>query len=240
MAPKISIIVPAHNEEGSINKCIGPIMSACKYLDYEIVLVDDCSKDSTPQIVDRMAKKYKRVRAVHRKFPNGFGRAIKSGLEASKGKIIIPVMADLSDDPKTIPKLVEAVEDGYDIAIGSRFVPGGKLVDYPKFKYIAHRLYSIVVGIVFMRNIKDFSNAFKAYNSDVLKGFEINSEGFEITSEMILKPIAIHNAKVIEIPTTWKNRKKGKAKFTGLYKQGWRYGRVLIKCLSMKVLNRTN
>ena len=237
MAPKVSIIVPAHNEEGSITKCVGPLMNACKKLDYEIILVDDCSKDSTPQIVDKMAKKYRRVRAVHRNFPNGFGRAIKSGLKASRGKIIIPVMADLSDDPKTIPKLVGAVESGYDIAIGSRFVPGGRLVDYPKFKFIAHRLYSTVVGILFMRNIKDFSNAFKAYNSKVLKGFDINSEGFEITSEMILKPIALHKAKVIEIPTTWRNRKKGKAKFTGLYRQGWRYGKVLLEGLRLKVSN---
>jgi glycosyltransferase involved in cell wall biosynthesis len=235
MRPYVSIIVPAHNEEGNLKKCVSSLTKICKGINYEILIVDDCSKDKTGEIADSLARKYRNIRVVHRQPPNGFGRAIKSGLQASRGDIIIPVMCDLSDDPKTIMKMIKKIEQGYDIVIGSRFIKGGKLVDYPKLKYLAHRAYNTVLGIVFMRNIKDFSNAFKAYRRIVLKDIDIKSDGFEITSEMVLKPIIINGAKIVEVPTVWRNRKSGKAKFKGLLKQGVRYGRVLLECLVMKI-----
>lgn len=235
MKTKLSIIVPAHNEEGNITKCVRSLMKSCKGMNYEIVLVDDVSRDHTSQIVDSLSKKYKVVRAVHRKYPNGFGRAIKTGLESSRGDVVIPFMADLSDDPNTIPKMVRAIESGYDIAVGSRFVKGGGTVDYPYMKYIAHRLYNKVVALVFMKNVKDFSNAFKAYRKNIFRGIRINSDGFEITSEMILKPMIVRDAKIVEVPTVWRNRKSGKAKFTGLYKQGWRYGKIMLESLMLKL-----
>lgn len=235
MKPEVSIIVPAHNEEGNIVKCVSSLVKSCRKINCEIVLVDDASRDGTPKIVDRLARKYRNVRSVHRGYPNGFGRAIKTGLENSRGRIVVPFMADMSDDPDEVPRLVEKIREGYDIAIGSRFVEGGRLVDYPPLKYIAHRLYNTVVGLLFMKNIKDFSNAFKAYNRKILRGIEIKSNGFEITSEMILKPIAVHDASVAEVPTVWRNRKKGKAKFSGLFRQGWKYGGVLLEALMMRI-----
>lgn len=240
MKPEVSIIVPAHNEEGDIEKCVDSLLKSCRGLNYEIVLVDDASRDKTPEIVDRLAKKYKNIRAVHRKLPNGFGRAIRTGLENAHGEILIPFMADMSDDPNTIPKLVGKIKEGYDIAIGSRFVKGGKVVDYPKLKYAANRIYNKVVGALFRQNIKDFSNAFKAYRREILNGVDLQSNGFEITSEMILKPIAMKNAKVFEVPTVWRNRKTGKAKFKGLYKQGWHYGKIMLQSLKLKFLREKN
>lgn len=238
--PEVSIILPAHNEEENIAACVPPLARACRGLDYEILIVDDASRDGTLKVAKSLARKFKRVRVIHRTPPNGFGRAIKTGLENARGGIVIPFMADMSDDPRTIPRLVRKIEEGYDIAIGSRFVSGGKLVDYPLLKYLAHRTYSKVVSAAFMRNIKDISNAFKAYRREILYGIDITSDGFEITSEMILKPIALRDAKVAEVPTTWRNRKKGKAKFTGLYRQGWRYGRVLLGSLRLKAARPKN
>lgn len=235
MKNMLSIIVPAHNEEGNISRCVSSLMKACRGLDYEILLIDDVSSDRTPQIADALSKKYRVVRAIHRKNPNGFGRAIKTGLEKSRGTIVMPFMADLSDDPKTIPRMVGEIDRGYDIAVGSRFVKGGRTVDYPYMKYLAHRIYNTTLALVFMRNIKDFSNAFKAYRKTIFRGMEMESDGFEITSEMILKPMIVKDAKIIEVPTTWRNRKSGKAKFTGLYRQGWRYGRIMLGSLKLKL-----
>jgi glycosyltransferase involved in cell wall biosynthesis len=184
--------------------------------------------------VDGLSKKYSVVRTIHRKYPNGFGRAIKTGLENSRGTIILPFMADMSDDPRTIPKMVREIDAGYDIAVGSRFVEGGRTVDYPYMKYLAHRIYNKALALIFMKNITDFSNAFKAYRKSILRGVEIKSDGFEITSEMILKPMILKNARIKEVPTVGRNRKSGKAKFTGLYKQGWRYGRIMLEALKLK------
>ena len=235
MKPEISIIVPAHNEESNIAICVSELVRVCKQLDYEIVLVDDASKDKTPAIVNYLGGKNKNIKVVHRKPPNGFGRAVKTGLSKASGDIIVFVMADLSDDPHTVPKLVQKIKDGYDIAIGSRFVHGGKVIDYPLSKYIAHRIYNKVVGLVFRAGIQDFSNAFKAYRRSVLENIDVESNGFEITAELILKAIVLKKAKIVEVPTTWRNRKKGKAKFTGLYMQGMKYGKIFLRCLELRL-----
>jgi len=235
----VSIIVPAHNEEKNLPRCVSSLIKTCGGVKHEIIIVDDCSSDSTGKIADFLAKKNRNVRVVHRKMPNGFGLAIRSGLDAARGDILIPFMCDLSDDPKTILTMVDRLSDGYDIAIGSRFVSGGRLIDYPKMKYLAHRAYSTVVSVLFMKNIRDFSNAFKAYRRETLRGIKIGSTGFEITAEMILKPIALKKVRIIEIPTVWTNRKSGKAKFTGLFRQGLRYGRVMLDCLMLRVTGRS-
>ncbi|MBI4894366.1 MAG: glycosyltransferase family 2 protein [Candidatus Aenigmarchaeota archaeon] len=231
----LTIIVPAHNEEGNLSRCVSSLLRACRGLKFEILLVDDVSSDNTPKIVDDLSRKYRVVRAIHRKYPNGFGRAIKTGLENSRGSIVMPFMADMSDDPNTIPRMVREIEKGYDIVVGSRFIRGGRTVDYPYMKYLAHRIYNKALALVFMKNIKDFSNAFKAYRKSIFKNITINSDGFEITSEMILKPMVVNKVKILEVPTIWRNRKSGKAKFTGLYKQGWRYGRIMLEALRLRI-----
>jgi len=220
---KLSIVVPAHNEEDALTDVVGRIIfheGIGKYL-YELIVVDDCSTDRTPEILDELAKKWKIIKPIHRNGGPGFGRAMKAGIEAATGDAVVPVMADLSDDLDTIPLMAASIENGYDIAFGSRFVKGGKALDYSFPKLVANRLCNNVVSLFFGFPWKDTSNAFKMYRKGLITGLDLQSTGFEFCLELALKAM-MRGAKVVEIPTTWYQRKTGIAKLK-LLKAASRY-----------------
>ena len=231
---KISCIVPAHNEEGNIKNLIDglvPILSSQeKTSNYEIVLVNDNSTDNTSSIVDDLASNNSRIKPVHRKNTPGFGNAIKEGFKNASGDIIIPFMGDLSDDPKDISKLVEKIEEGYDIAYGSRFIKGGNTYGYPTAKKYANRIFNNIVRFLFGISHKDTTNAFKAYKKEVIDtiGIEnMEADGFDLTVEIPLKA-HILGFKSAEVPVTWQNREMGEAKLK-LSENGFGYGKRLLK-----------
>lgn len=117
--------------------------------DKKICLDNDNSTDNTPSIIDALANENPHIKPVHRASTPGFGNAIKSGLKHAAGDIVIPVMGDLSDNPTDIPKLVKKIEEGYDIAYGSRFIKDGSVEDYPIAKIFANRIFNNAVRFLF-------------------------------------------------------------------------------------------
>jgi len=231
----ISIVIPAHNEEGNLERCIDEIKRVLGKVDYEIVIVDDNSTDRTGEIADSLAGG--RIRVIHRKPPRGFGRAIKDGLRAARGDIIIPVMADLSDDPKDILKMVEKIEKGYDVVLGSRFIPGAEVDGYPPLKLIfGNRLFNNVFRILYFSKFKDITNAFKAYRRKVIESIDIEDDGFEITAEIAIKAM-IKGFKLEQVPVNWYGRKSGAPKMKFL-KVSFGYGRVLFGLWPKYILSR--
>ena len=231
---KISIVIPAHNEEGNLysllDKLIQVLENHAETEDFEIILVDDNSTDSTPAIIDDLAANDTRIRAVHRTDTPGFGNAIKTGFKSVSGDIIIPVMADLSDDSEDIPGLVRKIDEGYDIAYGSRFCKGGETVGYPKPKMLANRAFNNTVRLMFGIRHRDVTNAFKAYRREVLDTIGIDNleaDGFDLTVEIPLKA-HILGFKSAEVPVTWHGREHGEAKLK-LSENGHRYGMRLLK-----------
>lgn len=230
---KISIVVPAHNEEGNLNHLLDeliPVLERHRETeDYEIVIVNDNSSDRTPKIIDELAVGNSRIKAVHRSSDPGFGSAIKEGFKNATGDIIIPVMGDLSDDPEDIPKLVKKIEEGYDIAYGSRFIEGGATEGYPAAKMIANRAFNKSVRLLFGIRHKDITNAFKAYRKEVIEKIGIDnleSSGFDLTVELPLKA-HIMGFRSVEVPVTWNGRKRGQAKLK-LSQNATKYGRRLL------------
>jgi uncharacterized protein (TIRG00374 family) len=226
----ISCIVPARNEEGNIAAvldALSPVLAGSPLIrDYEIIIVDDNSTDATGRLIDALARKDSHIRPVHRRSDPGFGNAIKSGMAEAKGDIIIPFMGDLSDNPRDIPRLVERIDQGYDIAYGSRFVEGGKLYDYPRAKRIANRAFNNLVRLSFGIPYRDITNAFKAYRKEVLDTLGIDnleSAGFDLTVEI---PIKAHilGFRSSEVPVSWSDRTAGEAKLK-LSRNGSIYGR---------------
>lgn len=240
---KLSIIIPLHNEAANIQPLL---LSLTHTLDfhykdqYELVLVNDNSTDSTPSLIESYKSIYPQIKPVHRNHSKGFGNAVKSGLQASEGQILIIFMGDLSDDPSTIPRMTNAISQGYDIAYGSRFTEHGKAIDYPITKLISNRIFNNCVKLLFKMPHSDYSNAFKAYRREVIDAIGINnleSSGFDLTIELPLKA-HILNFKSIEVPTTWSNRKSGKANLK-LSQNATKYGIRLLK-LYIDLLNKTN
>lgn len=226
----ISCIVPARNEEGNLAAVIdalSPILKNSPLIhDYEIIVVDDNSTDSTGQLIDSLAQKDSHIHPVHRTTSPGFGNAIKSGMAEAKGDIIIPFMGDLSDNPKDIPRLVERIDEGYDVAYGSRFVEGGVLNGYPRAKLIANRAFNNLVRLSFGMPNRDITNAFKAYRREVLDTIGIDnleSSGFDLTVEI---PIKAHilGFRSSEVPVSWYDRTAGEAKLK-LSRNGSIYGK---------------
>jgi len=135
---RTSVVIPAYNEEGNLRRLVARLQEGLAdeafTHELEIVLVNDNSTDATGTICDELAAENDSITVVHRTANGGFGNAIKAGLAAASGEVIIPFMGDLSDDPRDIPALVDAIEDGYDVAYGSRFTSGGSVDGYPRLK----------------------------------------------------------------------------------------------------------
>jgi uncharacterized protein (TIRG00374 family) len=229
-AYSVSCIVPARNEEGNIAAVVdalSPVLISSPLIrDYEIIIVDDNSTDSTGRLIDSLAQKDLHIRPVHRTSSPGFGNAIRSGMAEAKGDIIIPFMGDLSDNPGDIPRLVERIDEGYDVAYGSRFADGGSLNNYPRAKLIANRAFNNLVRLSFGMPNRDITNAFKAYRREVLDTIGIDnleSGGFDLTVEI---PIKAHilGFRSSEVPVSWTDRTAGEAKLK-LSRNGSIYGK---------------
>lgn len=138
----LSLVVPAYNEE----KCIkSTIVTICSYLDkhnviYDVLVINDNSKDDTRNILVSLCKDLPQVRFIDNYYPNGFGFAVRCGLENFRGDAVAIVMADASDPPEFILEYYKKLCSGYDCVFGSRFVPGGKVYDYPPYKLVLNRM----------------------------------------------------------------------------------------------------
>jgi len=230
----VSIVIPAHNEEENIEKAVQhiiPVLNRTSLISsFELILVDDNSRDNTGEIIDRLARDDSHIRAVHRNTAPGFGNAVKTGLAAASNEVVVPVMGDLSDDPEDIIRLVEKISEGYDIAYGSRFIEGGELHGYPWQKLIANRLFNNSLRLSFGVPHRDITNAFKAYRKKVLDEIgvmNLESTGFDLTIEIAMKA-HIAGFSSVEVPVRWYDRTAGEAKLK-LSRNASVYGKRLIK-----------
>lgn len=232
---KVSCVIPAHNEEGNLEPLVAQLVSALgahgETRDYELVLVDDNSTDGTPRVVDQLAASNPRVVGVHRRSERrGFGYAIREGLSRATGDVIVPVMGDLSDDPRDIVAMVRRVEEGCDVVYGSRFGRGRRLRGYPRAKLLANRLFNGVVRLLLGIPHRDITNSFKAYRRPVIEAIgveNLRSTGFDISVELPLRAHLL-GFRSGEVEVSWKDREWGEAKLK-LRENATAYGLRLIR-----------
>ena len=220
----LSIVIPARNEEGCIQSTVEHLHLelGIHQVPHEIIVVDDGSSDSTWSILLELGKKIPVLRPVQNPEPHGFGRAITKGLDSMNGDSVVIMMADESDDPRDVVRYWRKLQEGYDCVFGSRFVKGGGVIDYPKFKLLVNRLANYFVRILFRHGLNDTTNAFKAYRREVIEGVRpILSPHFNITVELPLKAI-IRGFSFTTMPITWRNRRTGVAKLK-IKEMGSRY-----------------
>jgi dolichol-phosphate mannosyltransferase len=235
----LSVVIPAHNEEGSVEPTLRAIAErlTAESIRFEIVVVDDHSSDGTALVVAGVAETWPSVRCVPNLRANGFGNAIHTGLDSFAGDAVCIVMADASDDPRDIVAYWRKLQEGYDCAFGSRFVRGAQVVDYPQFKFALNRLANLFIATLFGVRYNDMTNAFKCFRREVITGIQpILSHHFNITVELPLKAM-VRGYSWTVIPTNWYNRKDGVSKFK-VKEMGSRYLFIVLYALIEKWLSR--
>jgi len=208
---KVSVVVPAHNEEQIIEKTLRKLETTLS-IDHETVVVDDCSSDKTPEIVEKLIEEFPNIRLVRRSTKPGFKEAVTAGFEKSTGDVVVPVMADLCDDVSTIPLMAQKVEEGYDVVCGSRHIAGGRMIDPPFIQSFFSRVVGFLAFFVLGVPTRDVTNAFKMYRKEVINNISIQGTAFDMSMELCLKAY-FKGYKIAEIPTTWKGRMVGESKF---------------------------
>jgi dolichol-phosphate mannosyltransferase len=236
---KLSVVIPAHNEEGSITETIDGLVErlAGAGIDYEIVVVDDSSTDRTRAVVHHVGAENPRVRYHASHYPRGFGFTVRAGLDVFEGDAVAVVMADASDDPADLVVYHKVLEDGYDCAFGSRFIRGARVYDYPRLKLVINRLANGFIRMLFRHGYNDTTNAFKAYRREVIQTVQpLLSNHFNLTVELPLKAIVRGHTYAV-VPITWRNRTAGTSKLS-MQEMGSRYLFIVLYALLERYLSR--
>jgi dolichol-phosphate mannosyltransferase len=221
---KLSIIIPGRDEAENLLACISELIDELiknKIL-HEVLVIDDGSTDNTHEVVTSMIKEYPHVRYIKNNAENGFGRAVRLGLEEFTGDAVAIMMADRSDSPKDLISYWRCIQDGNDCVFGSRFIKGGKVTNYPVAKLMVNRMVNTMIRFAFKIKCNDITNAFKMYRREVIEGCRpFISPHFNLTVEIPLKAIIRGYSWKVQ-PISWKNRTKGVAKLK-LREMGSRY-----------------
>lgn len=221
---KLSVVIPAHNEEEVVGETVEGIVSAlaAAEIEHEVIVVDDSSTDGTAAVVQGVAERHPQVRCLPSPFRNGFGFAVRAGLDAFEGDAVAIVMADGSDSPDDLVAYQRLLEEGYECAFGSRFVRGSRVIDYPRYKLVLNRIVNLGIRVLFRHGYNDTTNAFKAYRREVVENLRpFLSNHFNLTVELPLKAVVRGYSYGI-VPISWTNRQAGVSKLR-LNEMGSRY-----------------
>lgn len=221
---KLSVVIPAHNEEGSVAATVEGIAERLEResIEYDVLVINDASRDRTKEIVDAIGAENPRVRCLTSYHPPGFGFAVRCGLEQFGGDAVAIMMADGSDSPEDLVAYYRVLEEGHECAFGSRFVRGGRVIDYPRTKLIMNRIVNFGIRVLFRHRYNDTTNAFKAYRREVIEAVQpLLSHHFNLTVELPLKAI-VRGFDFEVVPISWTNRKAGVSKLA-LTEMGSRY-----------------
>ncbi len=209
----LSIIIPAKNEAENLQDIFKYFSIKLVDVDYEVIVINDFSSDETFIKAKDLFKNNNKFKIFDNK-KEGLGGAINLGIEKSSGDKVAIMMADLSDHIEDLIEYNNIMDEKkVDAVLGSRFIQGSKVKDYPIQKLILNRIFNFLVKIIFWNNFNDYTNAFKIYKRDALLNIRpLVSESFNIFLEIPLKIISRkYNYEII--PINWTGRKKGKAKF---------------------------
>lgn len=237
---KLSVVIPAYNEEGSIAETLETLIAVLEVegIEHEIVVVNDNSKDGTAQILAELQLRYPQINWHTNGGPNGFGYAIRYGLERFTGDCVAVMMADLSDSPDDLVRFYRTMQDEQvDCVFGSRWMKGGKVIEYPLVKRMINRAANRIIRMFMNIRYNDTTNAFKLYKKEVIAGVQpLLSPHFNLTIELPLKAI-IRGYTYTVVPNSWTNRKHGVSKLK-INEMGSRYFFILMYCFIEKYFSK--
>lgn len=237
---KLSVVIPARNEEGCIEATLRNLCAAleAETIQHEILAINDGSTDTTEEILRRLECELPSVRCLNNGPPHGFGLAVRRGLDNFTGDAVAIYMADASDRPEDLIAFFRAMQhENVDCVFGSRFARGGKTIDYPPLKLIFNRAANTFIQMLFALGYNDVTNAFKLYRRHVIDGLRpFLSPHFNLTVELPLKAI-VRGYSYTVLPNYWINRKTGISKLK-IQEMGSRYLFIVLYCFIERWLSR--
>jgi dolichyl-phosphate beta-glucosyltransferase len=226
----VSIVIPAYNEETRIIPTLEKVYRyfTSREMEFEIIVADDGSKDNTVQVVNKFSERYHGIRVLQHKQNKGKGAAVKTGVLDAKGDLILFTDADLSTPIEEFEKLKKAIDEGFDIAIGSRGLPDSKIVvSQPWYRRYIGKVFPYLVRLIVMRDFKDTQCGFKLFRKEAGRTLfsELKTEGFAFDVEILYRAIK-NGYKVVETSITWFNSLQSKV---GLVHEPFRMLRAIFK-----------
>ena len=201
-------MVPTYNEADSLPLLIERLSTAFDGREWEVVVVDDGSPDGTADIADGLNKSEHPVTVVRRSGKLGLASAVVAGFAAAKGDVLLVMDADLSHPPAVAPQLVDAIANGADLAVGSRYVKGGGAKDWPLRRRIVSRIACFMGNVLVP--VRDSTSGFFAIRRSVIDGVKLNPIGFKIGFEVMARGLY---KKAVEVPYVFLDRQLGQSKF---------------------------
>ncbi len=221
---KVSIIIPCYNEEKTLQQIIDKIYKL-KDLEKEVIIIDDCSSDSSRKIID-INLKNKIDKAVYNKKNYGKGYCIREGVRVSSGEIILIQDADLEYDPFEYHKLINPILNGSaDVVFGSRFTGSSEKRVLYFWHTLGNKFLTLLSNIFTNLNLTDMEVCYKVFKSDVIKDIKLEENRFGFEPEITAK-IARKNLRIFEVGISYFGRKYSEGK-----KITWRDGFSALRCI---------
>jgi glycosyltransferase involved in cell wall biosynthesis len=220
---KISIVIPTLNEEKNLPIVLREILNFFKRrkeYKYEIIVVDGFSTDKTVEIAKKFGAKilYDNI---------GKGSALRKGMKAAKGDIIITMDADCSHTGYELGLLIEGINAGFDICMGSRFIQGGGTKDMPWYRKLGNKFFVFLVNLLWHMNYSDLCYGYRSFRRSCIKKLNLKSNGFGIETEISIKA-AKKKLRVLEVPSYEKGRRYGEGKLR-TFRDGWIILKTILK-----------
>jgi len=214
------LVLPTYNEAKNIEKIMGAaaeVLAAAAPEGFRILVVDDGSPDGTGQIADAMQERHEWARVLHRTEKGGIGPAYLAGFERALSEgagFVMEMDSDFSHDPADLARLLEAARTDADLALGSRYVPGGGVSDWGLLRRLVSEGGSTYARIVLGLKVRDLTGGFKCFRAEVLEAIDfatVRSHGYAFQVELTYRTVQ-NGFRVVEVPITFREREHGESK----------------------------
>ena len=200
----LSVVVPVYNEEQTLATIIEKLLALPRLL--EIVIVDDCSTDRTPAILDALRVEHPELVATRHERNKGKTEALKTGFALTRGEIVIVQDADLEYDPKEIPEVIAPIIEGNaDVVFGSRFLVRKASRAVYFYHYLGNKLLTFLSNLATNINLTDVETCYKAFRGEIIRNIRIKSSGFGFEIEVTAK-VAKLKCAIYEVPISYYGR----------------------------------
>jgi dolichol-phosphate mannosyltransferase len=212
MTHELAIILPVYNEGEAVEAVLRGLSKAVA-TPHELVVVYDFDGDTTVPVIQRLAGEIPNLRGLRNDLGRGVLNAMKAGIAGTSAPYVLISMADGSDDPDAVDRMVELAKGGADVVSASRYMKGGRQIGGPPLKRLMSRVAGLTLHWFARVPTHDPTNNFKLYSRRFLESTEIESTaGFELALELTVKA-TLAKRRIAEIPTTWRDRTAGQSNF---------------------------